>query len=774
MNSYLDLVGEYGKVHKKKNRITVLCIAVAVCLVTAIFGIAEMAIRTQEISTIKTYGNYHVSLQNIPEETEKLIASRADVAVSGRIVNIGGDAGYLLYGKPLALVGADEAISKEMGLAVTQGHFPQKDGECLLDRQALEEFSLSVGKNVSVALPDGSSRTFTVAGTFGDFSSLKKEDVHGMVLAYGSAQSFAGKEESRFYVQFKGGTDLRGSIDEIRKIYRLADAQVSENTELVALSGQSRDSYVLQLYAVAGVLFLLVLLAGVLMIASSFNMNVLERIRFFGLMRCLGASKKQVGRFVLLEGMRLSIKGIPLGLLAGTALVWASSAFLKYRDPAYFSEIPLFGISRISLISGVAVGFLTVLLASLSPCRKAAKVSPLSAVTGNLDRTGAIQSRTAVKTAHRTADVAMGIHHAFMGKKNILLMTGSFAISIILFLSFSVTVDFMHHAVRPLKPYTPDLSVLSSNNTASLSPALSEEIKAVPNVKRVYGRMFAYDLPVAGGKKVNLISYEENQFNWAKQQLVAGGTEEAENGTDSVLAVYDGNSGRKVGDILVLRLPSGEKKVRVSGILSSIPFDQTSGTENLICSERTFQNLAGKHGYTVIDIQLEKQADDGTAARIRGLTTDGMRFSDRRQSNEEGQAAFYTYAVFIYGFLAIIALITVFHIINSMNNGTASRLNLYGVMHAVGMSGRQLRRMVAAEACSYAVCGCLAGCVLGLPLHRLLFTMMVSSHWGGAWQVPFSALAVILAVTVLSTVLSVLGPVRKINRMDIVSIIQAL
>jgi ABC-type transport system, involved in lipoprotein release, permease component len=774
VNSYLDLVGESGKVHKKKNRITVLCIAVAVCLVTAIFGMAEMAVRTQEISAIKTYGNYHAAFRDIPEETEKLIASRADVAVSGRIVNIGSDAGYLLHGKPLALVGADEAISGEMGLTVMQGHFPQKNGECLLDRQALEAFSLSVGKNVSVTLPDGSSRTFTISGTFSDFSSLKKEDVHGLVLAYGSAQSFAGKGKSGFYVQFKGGTDLRRSIDEIKKIYRLTDAQVVENNLLVGLAGQSRDSYALQLYAVAGVLFLLVLFAGVLMIAGSFNMNVLERIRFFGLMRCLGASKKQVERFVLLEGICLSLKGIPLGLLTGTVLVWASSAVLKYRDPAYFSEMPLFGVSWISLISGVAVGFLTVLLASFSPCRKAAKVSPLSAVMGNLDQSGAIQSRTAVKTAHR-ADIAMGIHHAFSGKKNIFLMTGSFAISIILFLSFSVTVDFMHHAIRPLKPYTPDLSVLSSNNTASLSPALSEEIKAVPNVKRVYGRMFAYDLPIVnGGKKVNLISYEENQFNWAKQQLIEGGTEEAENGTDSVLAVYDENSGRKVGDTLVLKLPSGEKKVRVSGILSSIPFDQTSGTENIICSERTFEELAGKQGYTVIDIQLENQADDGTAARIRGLTTDEMRFSDRRQSNEEGQAAFYTYAVFIYGFLAIIALITVFHIINSMNNSTASRMNLYGVMRAVGMSGKQLRRMVAAEACSYAVCGCLAGCVLGLPLHRLLFTMMVSSHWGGAWQVPLSALAVILAITVLSTVLSVIGPVRKINRMDIVRVIQAL
>ena len=86
MKSYLDLVGEYAKVHKKKNRITIICIAIAVCLVTAIFGMADMEIRTRKISAIKEYGNYHVFFKNIDDETARLIGSRADVAVSGWVL----------------------------------------------------------------------------------------------------------------------------------------------------------------------------------------------------------------------------------------------------------------------------------------------------------------------------------------------------------------------------------------------------------------------------------------------------------------------------------------------------------------------------------------------------------------------------------------------------------------------------------------------------------------------------------------------------------------
>lgn len=172
-------------------------------------------------------------------------------------------------------------------------------------------------------------------------------------------------------------------------------------------------------------------------------------------------------------------------------------------------------------------------------------------------------------------------------------------------------------------------------------------------------------------------------------------------------------------------------------------------------------------------MQLEKGADDETVSQIRSLTTPKMRVSDRRQSNEEGKAAFYSFVIFIYGFLLLIASITVFNIINSINMSATGRMNQYGIMRAVGMSGKQLHRLVLAEACTYAVCGCLMGCVLGLPLHRFIFHSMITSRWGIKWQLSFVPLTVIIAIAVLATILSVIGPVKKINEMDIVNVINA-
>jgi len=781
MKSYLDLVGQYGKVHKKKNRITILCIAIAVCLVTSIFGMADMEIRAQITGQIRSNGNFHVSIKNIDHETAKLIGNRVDVAVSGWVRTISGTSGtsgYTIQGKPLAITGSEEAIAGEMGLTITEGHFPQKTDEALLDRQALEQFSLSLGELVSVTFSDGSPHDFTIVGTYDDFASLKKADAHGLFFSYDGLRQLAGTDDghSRYFVQFKTDANMRKSIDEIKAAYHLSDDQISENTALLGMIGQSRDSFMMQLYMTASILFVLVLTAGILMIASSFNMNVLERVQFFGLLRCLGASKTQVEKFVLLEGIRFSLKGIPIGLLTGTVVVWAASAFLKYVNPAYFSDMPLFGVSWISLIAGMVVGFLTVILASLSPCKKAAKVSPLSAVTGNINQTNVPQSKTAVNTTHTRVEIAMGIHHAFASKKNILLMIGSFAISIILFLSFSVMVNFTYQAVKPLKPYTPDISVISGDNTRSLDTNLFEHIKNNPEVKHTFGRMFAYNVPVTstqGEGKINLISYEENQFRWAKKQLTKGSIDQVASETDSVLVVYSEDLDWQVGDTIALKLPAGEKNVKIAGMLSSSPFDREPGTQTVICSEKTFAELTGEQGYTIIDIQLAKDAGDKTVSQIRSLTTSQMKFSDQRQGNAEAKAAFYSFAIFIYGFLLIIASITVFNIINSMNTSVSSRMNQYGVMRAVGMSGKQLHRMVAAEASAYAVYGCLVGCILGLPLHQYLFRSIITFRWGLAWQPPLTALAIIVGVAILTTFLSVIGPVKKINKMDIVNVVNA-
>ena len=174
------------------------------------------------------------------------------------------------------------------------------------------------------------------------------------------------------------------SVFLVTAIFSMADLGVRMELErLRAKHGtfsvaEAADSVMAQtLFATAAVLFVLILTAGVLMIAGSINSDVAQRTQFFGLMRCLGMSRKQIIRFVRLEALNWCRMAIPEGVLLGIVITWILCIILRLGVGEEFSALPLFGISGIGIAAGIAVGLLTVLLAARTPAKRAARVSPL-------------------------------------------------------------------------------------------------------------------------------------------------------------------------------------------------------------------------------------------------------------------------------------------------------------------------------------------------------------------------------------------------------------
>ncbi|MDD4849933.1 MAG: ABC transporter permease, partial [Gemmiger sp.] len=792
MRSYLTLVPLSAKVHHRQTRMTRVCILLAVFLVTVIFGMADMELRSQKAQALQSDGAWHVFFRGLSDEDAMLLAARPDVALSARydVFNYGLDEDCAINGVQTVLCGFDEALTAMIPTAqIAEGSFPAPGPDSnpgtpgavvtpsVRDRLGLangDSFVLtgppgavvtpSVRDRLGLAIGDsfvlsihGRDEPLTVTGFAGESSMLTDKDAFGIYLNTAAYRRLIGTDgaDTVCFVQFATTRHLERTISEVAASFGLPDDQITRNVKLLGLMGQSRDSYMVNLYLTAGVLAVLVITAGVLMISGSLNSNIAQQITFFGTLRCLGATPVQIRRFVRAEALYWCLTAVPAGAGLGVVLVWVLCAVLKAASPSYFAGMPVLAVSGISIVLGAVVGFFTVLVAAQAPAKKAARVSPLVAVSGNADTAAPV--RRAANTRLMRVETALGVHHAFASKRNYLLMVGSFTLSIVLFLAFGTAIPFLNHALKPLKPYTPDVSVISADNTCSLPGTLAGEVAQMAAVKRAYGRSFAYGVPaaVAGGEKtltVNLISYEENQFGWAKNYLLAGSIAEAEAG-GGVLLVYAADSGAAVGDLLRADFGAGEQAVTVCGTLSDSPFDRDENTETLICSEALFRQLTGQAGYTILDIQLKSDATDADVAAIRAAAGEGVTISDKRLSNRDVRGAYYSMALFLYGFLVVIALISALHIINSLAMSVAARMHQYGAMRAIGMGDAQLGRMIAAEAAVYAGSGMVLGCVAGLPLHRALFGWLVTARWGTPWAVPFAALAVIFAVIVVSTAL---------------------
>ena len=201
------------------------------------------------------------------------------------------------------------------------------------------------------------------------------------------------------------------------------------------------------------------------------------------------------------------------------------------------------------------------------------------------------------------------------------------------------------------------------------------------------------------------------------------------------------------------------------------PFSGGSDTEILVCSEALFARLTGQTAYTIIDIQVRRGAGEKTTDRLRELAGEQFLFSDNRLSDKSARGAYYSFAVFVYGFLGIIAVIAAFNIINSISMSVAARLKQYGAMRAVGMDMRQIGRMLRAETCTYAGAGIVAGMLFGLPVHRYLWNHLIYPRWNAAWEIPVAELCLVVLLVAVSSAIAVRGPVKRIENMNIVDVI---
>lgn len=560
---------------------------------------------------------------------------------------------------------------------------------------------------------------------------------------------------------------------------RLLEKHGSQELENLAGSTMAQT-----LYPIAAVLTLLILIAGVLMISGSINSTVAQRTKFFGMMRCIGMSRQQIIRFVRLEALNWCKTAVPAGVALGIMAAWLLCAVLRFLVRGQFSEIPVFGISITGIVIGSVTGIAAVLLAARAPAKRAARVSPVEAVSGNEKGTGAL--RHGAKLCLFRVETALGIHHAVSAKKNLILMTGSFALSIMMFLSFSVLVDFVGY-LMPQYSDASDIDISGSGGADTVDSGLLDTLSGMEGVKRVYGRRTSFQVPVeiSGAAEgfgaaessgaADLISYDDFGLDCLKKDnMLKKGSDISKVYGDSgyVLATSDADSLLRIGD----KVKIGAEELEIAGLLKYDPFSSdglTHGEVTLIMSGETFIRLTGITGYSLISVQTTGNVTEEDVEAIRAAAGEDCVFSDRRDQNTSG--TYRAFAACVYGFLFVITLVTVLNIVNGISMSVSARTKQYGAMRAVGMDGRQITKMIAAEAFTYALSGCAAGCAAGLFISKWLFDVLIAAHFAYAvWELPVNSLLVILLAVILAAVLAVWAPAGRIRKLSVTETIGEL
>lgn len=249
MKHYLDLVPISAKIHKKQSRMSIFCIVLAVFLVTTIFGMADMFIRSQILQAQQESGNWHIAIKNISNEEAAIIASRPDIEVFSPygVLNYRGDLGYTLGGKDVAICGCDESYITEIWTdQLEEGVFPQTSNEALVTENAKQIMGVAIGDPIAVETPDGDKLNFTISGFMNNTASIMSGDSYGIILNtedYCAIYPNVSDGEPNdygimFFTQFANTRNIQGKIADTELIELLSEHE----PDIIVITGDLIDA----------------------------------------------------------------------------------------------------------------------------------------------------------------------------------------------------------------------------------------------------------------------------------------------------------------------------------------------------------------------------------------------------------------------------------------------------------------------------------------------------------------------------------------------------
>lgn len=275
------------------------------------------------------------------------------------------------------------------------------------------------------------------------------------------------------------------------------DYPVTYNERVLRLSAQSVDAVLNQsmkyilLFIVA-----LIMISTVAVIYNAFHISVLERISQLGILRCTGATPRQIKMLVFREAAILSAFGIPIGLACG---VFAMQVVMKIISTLRFGMVDIFNEFEVTVSAPVMalstiLGLVTVFLSAYGPARQASKVSALEAVKN----AGAFKTENFSKVKKKTftrhflgIESQIAVKNLGRNRKRFRITVFSMAVSIVLYIIFGTFVNYIFGIGAIYQNVDIDFLLHANVNTEnkSIKPETINQIKSLPGVAMVYLNM---------------------------------------------------------------------------------------------------------------------------------------------------------------------------------------------------------------------------------------------------------------------------------------------
>ncbi len=383
--------------NKGRNLVAVLAIILTTLMFTTLFVLSQSMSRNIIEMTFRQTGyDGQASFKSITEEQAAKIAAHPDVAETGYSMVVGIGQGKELSGRQVEIRFADESYAEHSFAKPVTGRMPQAVDEIALDNIVLDKLGIphELGQRVTLEwiadFQEEENRVseFTLCGfwegnesSYASMAWVSREFVEDVTAQLEAADSGAAEEvpDSRLAGICMGQVNLYSD----REIEKTMD-RILEDTGLTELEYGVNLAYDPDMNRMAAqeslpmyLGMILVFVAGYLIIYNIFQISVTTDIQFYGKLKTLGMTARQLKRLIYGQAGRLCLLGIPVGMVLGYLLGMVLVPVWIQMEDARVSVSPLI------FIGSAAFAGMTVLISCMRPARMAGKVSPMEALRYN-------------------------------------------------------------------------------------------------------------------------------------------------------------------------------------------------------------------------------------------------------------------------------------------------------------------------------------------------------------------------------------------------------
>ena len=671
-----------------------------------------------------------------------------------------GDGPYFGAGIDARTPGGERLTPFRLG----DGRWATGPGEVVIDQASAEKEGYAVGDRIRVATR-GEAQEFELVGiaTFADVKSLGTATFAVFDLA--AAQSLFDKAGRYDRIL------VAGSLDSAPAGMQVHSAAADDRFDLEGLKSFV-DILRTILLAFAGV----ALLVGAFTIFNALSIAVAQRTRELGLLRMVGASRRQVRRAVLLEALAIGAGASVLGLGAG--LLLASGLEGLFGSMGLSLPIATMSLSSGTVIAAPVVGVGVTVLAALMPARRATKVAPVAALREAADTGARLRMpgrilRAATGLVGRPS-ARIGGSAGRLARSNAMRhpgRTAATASALLIGVALVTAVTVVAKGLEDVSSGSLERRVQATAVVAStdgwspIDPAIERAVASAPGVSAVTS--LRQDGALAFGDEEGVNAVDPATVTKLFAYDLKAGDEAAIAGLGSDGALIDDGwateHGLEVGDAFSITSPKGaELDLTVRAIEESPVLDVLSLGPITISREAFDGAFANERNRFTLVSGGDAAGLERALARFPEVEVSSKSQFIGTQTEWIGQIL-----AILWVLLALAVIVSLFGIVNTLVLATFERRRELGTLRAMGMSRRQLRRMVRHESVITALMGALPGIGVGLGLAAAVVAAL--GKYGLKFAIPAPALVAVAAIAVLAGMAAAVLPARRAARTDVLT-----